>query len=192
MAIEMLFAMKPLARPFRVVALLAGIFVLGAASLASAAGKLDGTHTGTYLAKTDSPFVVGSSAPGSVKFTTLKRGAAAKMVINGTDIAKAPFTATFTFKADGTVHTDAVVPGVASKKGDGTWSISANKKVLTMDLTSSEQVTIKLVTFQPGNLSTHATIRVKGPTNAFSIKGTAQGQSNLGTVTGHYKFKPAS
>ena len=188
--IEILRFMNTPARRFRVVALLSGIVLLATASLAIAAGKLDGSYSGSYTAKTDSPFVIGAKAPGNVKFKTLSRGAAAKMVISGTDAdGKTPFTATFNFKSDGSVHTDAIVPGVANKKGDGTWSISSNKKVLTMDLTSSEQVTIKFVTFQTGKLSTHATIRVKGPTNKFSIKGTAQGQSNLGTVTGHYKFR---
>lgn len=180
--------MNLLSRPHRSLALLAALAVLSTAPVATAAGKLDGTHTGTFTAKTDSPVVIGGSAPGTVTFTTLTRGNA-KMVIEGTDVDKKPFTATFTLRSDGKVHTDAIVPGFTSRKGDGFWSLSPNGKVITMSLTSSQDLGVKLVIFQKGNLTVHLTAKVQGPHNKFRIRGTLNGSSNIGHVTGRVKFR---
>lgn len=181
--------MNAFSRSSRLLALLAGIVALGTASLANATPSFDGDHSGHFVAKTDSPFVVGGGQkPSSVTFTTLRNGTV-KLVIQGTDYNKKPFTANFTLYASGKAHTDTIMPGIAVKKGDGTWSISGNKRLISMQLHSTEQATIGLVIFHKGNVTTQTTIQLKGPHDKFLIRGNIFGTSNVGRVTGHYKFR---
>jgi hypothetical protein len=168
--------------------------LLGSIAHASAAwcGSTDtlaGKRTGKLTSQTDSPLVYGATNPATVKFKAKSAGAAAKVILIGQNPDHSAFTATTVFHSDGSAHTDAIVPGVANHAGDGTWTLSSNGRVLSYTLQSTDAVAISILTFAPGAITTHGKIKIAGPSNAFSIKGTATGQSNFGPVTGHYKFK---
>ncbi|HEY8901488.1 MAG TPA: hypothetical protein VIM61_13835 [Chthoniobacterales bacterium] len=162
----------------RILGLVVALAFTGQAFAGSTA-KLAGTFEGDYTAAGSIPPYSGDSAgTTTAKFKATSGNKAGKLTLNGVDTKNggATYSATLTFKSDGTATTTAIVPGLVDLAGTGTWKLAGNKIKFTFSASTPV-----------GSIEAKGTIKVAGKKMTISSTGTAS--SIFGSGSGKYAFK---